>query len=417
MGPKRTPWDNGAPQTPAADDVKVAGTPLSPRPFDTGATAAMPRPEGAQPSPYGHDAGRPTAGPRHTHNVPQAPVQAAYDLPAAPTPAQGMPQAPAQPPYGYEAATERRSFGQDAPPAQSGHTTDAYGFDTEGTATMPRSEAGAMPAPAQDDAAHATYAFDGTTAAMGQGGTEEPPYEPPYDDDPGMTRPDLMRAVGRDFEDMRRKPRFSQNKKMVRIVAVAAAAIVVGGGGAAMAMTGGSDHKPAAGSDTRVQADGQAPPAPLTDAQRKDAEDKRRTELKKRASRAAREEADRPTLFAKGTPPPTKSPDAPAGDPVPVGEAQKIARAMLPDFGWSASSQFGCLVNLWNKESHWNTHASNGSGAYGIPQALPGSKMSSAGPDWQNSAHTQIKWGLGYIKDRYSSPCGAWGHSQSTGWY
>ncbi len=57
------------------------------------------------------------------------------------------------------------------------------------------------------------------------------------------------------------------------------------------------------------------------------------------------------------------------------------------------------------------------SGAYGIPQALPGSKMSSAGPDWRNNATTQIKWGLGYIKDRYKTPCGGWSHFQSVGWY
>jgi hypothetical protein len=75
------------------------------------------------------------------------------------------------------------------------------------------------------------------------------------------------------------------------------------------------------------------------------------------------------------------------------------------------------VVNLFSRESGWNVHASNPSGAYGIPQAKPGSKMASAGPDWQNNATTQIKWGYGYIKDRYSTPCGAWAHSQSTGWY
>jgi hypothetical protein len=73
---------------------------------------------------------------------------------------------------------------------------------------------------------------------------------------------------------------------------------------------------------------------------------------------------------------------------------------------------------LWNKESGWRVNAYNsGSGAYGIPQALPGSKMASAGADWQTNAATQIKWGLGYIKGRYGTPCGAWGHSQSVGWY
>jgi hypothetical protein len=95
---------------------------------------------------------------------------------------------------------------------------------------------------------------------------------------------------------------------------------------------------------------------------------------------------------------------------------QDIARALLATYGWS-ESQFGCLDSLWMRESHWNVHAANPSGAYGIPQALPGSKMSSAGSDWQNNAVTQIKWGLGYIADRYGSPCGAWAHSEGHGWY
>ena len=95
---------------------------------------------------------------------------------------------------------------------------------------------------------------------------------------------------------------------------------------------------------------------------------------------------------------------------------QDIARALLATYGWSAD-QFGCLDSLWTRESHWNVHAANPSGAYGIPQALPGSKMSSAGSDWENNAVTQIKWGLGYIADRYGSPCGAWAHSEGHGWY
>jgi uncharacterized protein YabE (DUF348 family) len=93
--------------------------------------------------------------------------------------------------------------------------------------------------------------------------------------------------------------------------------------------------------------------------------------------------------------------------------AQGIARTMVAD-----DDQFRCLVALWNRESGWNTHASNPySGAYGIPQALPGSKMASAGADWRTNPRTQIKWGLGYIKGRYGSPCGAWAAFQSKGWY
>lgn len=98
-------------------------------------------------------------------------------------------------------------------------------------------------------------------------------------------------------------------------------------------------------------------------------------------------------------------------------QAQSIAQGMLASYGWGGD-QFSCLVSLWNKESGWNYRAYNsGSGAYGIPQALPGSKMGSAGADWQTNAATQIRWGLGYIGGRYGSPCGAWSHSQSVGWY
>jgi hypothetical protein len=86
-------------------------------------------------------------------------------------------------------------------------------------------------------------------------------------------------------------------------------------------------------------------------------------------------------------------------------------------FGWGAD-QFSCLVNLWGKESGWNYQAMNASsGATGIPQALPGSKMATAGADWQTSAATQIRWGLDYISRGYGTPCSAWSHSQSVNWY
>jgi hypothetical protein len=99
------------------------------------------------------------------------------------------------------------------------------------------------------------------------------------------------------------------------------------------------------------------------------------------------------------------------------GSPQQIAQGLLGSYGWP-SSQFSCLQPLWNAESGWNASASNpSSGAYGIPQALPGSKMASAGPDWQTSAATQIRWGLGYIRSVYGSPCAAWSHEQAYGWY
>ena len=108
---------------------------------------------------------------------------------------------------------------------------------------------------------------------------------------------------------------------------------------------------------------------------------------------------------------------APAvGTPDP-GSAQAYALSALQAQGFG-QDQFNCLVALWNRESGWNVYAYNASsGAYGIPQALPGSKMASAGPDWQNSFVTQVNWGLGYVNGRYGSPCGAWSHSESSGWY
>lgn len=100
------------------------------------------------------------------------------------------------------------------------------------------------------------------------------------------------------------------------------------------------------------------------------------------------------------------------------GDPRSIARQLASSkYGWGAS-QFSCLDSLWGRESGWNVHAQNSSsGAYGIPQALPGSKMSAYGPDWQNNAATQIKWGLNYIQGRYGSPCSALSTQQSQGWY
>lgn len=105
-----------------------------------------------------------------------------------------------------------------------------------------------------------------------------------------------------------------------------------------------------------------------------------------------------------------------AGTPDP-GSAQAIALGVIASHGWG-EDQYNCLVSLWNRESRWNVYAHNASsGAYGIPQSLPGEKMASAGADWQTNPATQITWGLGYIEGRYGSPCGAWAHSEDKGWY
>jgi len=96
---------------------------------------------------------------------------------------------------------------------------------------------------------------------------------------------------------------------------------------------------------------------------------------------------------------------------------REIARSLLSRFHWRRF-QFRYLNMLWTRESNWNVHAYNPfSGAYGIPQALPGSKMASAGASWRTSARTQILWGMRYIKSRYGTPRRAWLHERRTGWY
>jgi hypothetical protein len=97
--------------------------------------------------------------------------------------------------------------------------------------------------------------------------------------------------------------------------------------------------------------------------------------------------------------------------------AQRTAGRMLAHFGWG-QRQWKPLKWLWNRESGWNKYATNPySGAYGIPQAVPGNKMASAGNHWRTNATTQIRWGLRYIKSRYGRPRVAWNHSQAYGWY
>ncbi|MFL1380444.1 lytic transglycosylase domain-containing protein [Nocardiopsis sp. frass1] len=104
--------------------------------------------------------------------------------------------------------------------------------------------------------------------------------------------------------------------------------------------------------------------------------------------------------------------------PVFTGDAQGLALQMVIAEGWPESEFTDCLKPLWQKESGWNHLAQNpSSGAYGIPQSLPGSKMATHGSDWQTNPATQIAWGIDYIKGRYGTPCGAWAHSQSVGWY
>jgi hypothetical protein len=98
--------------------------------------------------------------------------------------------------------------------------------------------------------------------------------------------------------------------------------------------------------------------------------------------------------------------------------AREVAKALMDDkYGWG-EKQYWCLDGLWTKESKWNYRASNKrSGAHGIPQALPATKMESIGTDWRTNPVTQISWGLRYIESRYETPCGAFAKFKRTNWY
>ena len=118
--------------------------------------------------------------------------------------------------------------------------------------------------------------------------------------------------------------------------------------------------------------------------------------------------------YLADSPPVVEPPPAQTATPA---QAQEIARLQELARGWGLD-QHACLVELWTRESGWRMNAENPySGAYGIPQALPGSKMASAGADWRTNAATQISWGLSYIARTYNTPCGAWGFFQAHNWY
>lgn len=98
--------------------------------------------------------------------------------------------------------------------------------------------------------------------------------------------------------------------------------------------------------------------------------------------------------------------------------ARALGHRMIRDFGWRSDRKWRCLRKLWNFESSWRVHADNQySSAYGIPQALPGKKMATAGDHWRRNAQTQIRWGLRYVRNRYGKPCAALRHSRNQGWY
>jgi hypothetical protein len=104
-------------------------------------------------------------------------------------------------------------------------------------------------------------------------------------------------------------------------------------------------------------------------------------------------------------------------DPLTTDPRDIAKKMMLDEYQWG-EDEFTCVDKIWTQESNWQWNAENPtSGAYGIPQSLPASKLASAGDDWKTNPATQIKWGLKYIQDRYGTPCSAWGFKSGHGWY
>lgn len=135
-------------------------------------------------------------------------------------------------------------------------------------------------------------------------------------------------------------------------------------------------------------------------------------EAKERARKAAEEKARREKEQS------TTTAQSSSSGSYGLSDYQAYAKDLVINtYGWS-EYDFECLVKLWNRESGWNPNSHNSSsGAHGIPQSLPASKMASEGADYYTNGYTQIRWGLKYIKGRYGSPSAAWAHSQSKGWY
>lgn len=153
----------------------------------------------------------------------------------------------------------------------------------------------------------------------------------------------------------------------------------------------------------------------LTDAQRKaaiaaaDAADQA-----KKADEAAKRNAEQAASRSENRSQPQYPVPSSCGD---YSGNRALGCAILLDSGFGLD-QMPCLDKLFTRESQWSPKAKNkSSGAYGIPQALPGNRMASVGADWETNPVTQIKWGISYIKGRYKTPCGAWAHSQASGWY
>lgn len=139
----------------------------------------------------------------------------------------------------------------------------------------------------------------------------------------------------------------------------------------------------------------------------------RKAERKALAEQQAAEQKAAEEAAAKAAAENTPTPEPePAPQPTPSMDIKQYALSLV------GADQFECLDALWTRESNWQWNATNpSSGAYGIPQALPADKMATAGSDWQTNPQTQVDWGVSYIKATYGTPCGAWNHFQTQGWY
>ena len=205
---------------------------------------------------------------------------------------------------------------------------------------------------------------------------------------------------------MHRRPRTSTRRLAHGLVVVVAALAVILGVGSWSAAGEQQSVEPQASTRVEVPADtpdGSVDKPAAGQARREQVAEQQRQRAA-RAAREARQQRERAARSASRT--------------VSYGDPHRIAASMMSErYGWG-SGEYSCLSSLWGHESGWDVHAENSSsGAYGIPQALPGSKMSSYGSDWQDNAVTQIQWGLSYIDQSYGTPCGALSAWQSKGWY
>ncbi|MGK5533368.1 transglycosylase SLT domain-containing protein [Streptomyces sp. URMC 129] len=138
----------------------------------------------------------------------------------------------------------------------------------------------------------------------------------------------------------------------------------------------------------------------------------RRAAAEREAQEQAEREAEEAALEAQAAAAAASDTSFPVQSSYTKAEVQAMARQIV------AADQFQCFSNIVDHESGWDHTATNpSSGAYGLMQALPGSKMASAGADWQTNPATQIRWGVNYMNDRYGSPCGAWDFWTANGWY